>query len=106
MHERDIQILSEIEKEAPIEIGMVARQLREALESFDRGWNWLLNAICDPGKAGKFEGEPIDVAVTKVSILTRTLKEMAQEASEDIQAKVEELSVSRRARWNKECRGG
>jgi len=96
MHERDIQILQTIEKEAPIEIGMVAKQLREALESFDRGWNWLLKAVSDPEKAGKFDGEPISVAVTKVSILARTLKEMAQEASEDIRAKVEELSVSRK----------
>jgi len=93
MHERDIQILSEIEKEAPIEIGMVAKQLREALENFDRGWNWLPNAVCDSGKAGKFEGEPIDVAVTKVSILSRTLKEMAQEAPEDVRGKVEKLSL-------------
>jgi len=98
MRERNIQILRTIEKEAPIEIGMVAKQLREALESFDRSWNWLLNAVRDPKETGKFEGEPIDVAATKVSILARTLKEMAQEAPEDIQAKVEELSISRRAR--------
>ena len=93
MHERDILILQTIEKEAPIEIGMVAKQLREALESFDRGWNWLVKAVSDPEKAGKFDGEPISVAVTKVSILARALKEMAQEASEDIGAKVEKLSV-------------
>jgi len=93
MHERDILLLQTIEKEAPVEIGLVAKQLREALESFDRGWNWLLKAVRDPEKAGKYDGEPISVAVTKVSILARTLKEMAQEASENIRARVEKLSV-------------
>jgi len=93
MRERNIQILRTIEKEAPIEIGMVAKQLREALENFDRGWNWLLRAVSDPEKAGKFKGEPIDMAVTKVGILSRTLKEMVREAPADIQAKVEKLSL-------------